>query len=88
MIILGMMQVSKKIPFDDPQVLMSIRGIYIFSNVVIAVVYLVLQSRINSKKGKTLLPLYYSCKGRSFTHALKIIESTRLIQITMIIIQT
>jgi hypothetical protein len=52
MIILGMMQVSKKIPFDDPQVLNGIRGLYIFSNVVIVVVYLVLQSRINSKKGK------------------------------------
>lgn len=60
MIILGMMQVSKKIPFDDPQVLMSIRGIYIFSNVVIAAVYLVLQSRINSKKGKasSILPRF------------------------------
>lgn len=55
MIILGMMQVSKKIPFDDPQVLMSIRGLYVFSNLIIAVVYLVLQSRINSKKGKAFL---------------------------------
>lgn len=55
MIILGMMQVSKKIAFDDPQVLMSIRGVYIFSNVVIAVVYLVLQSRINSKKGTVFI---------------------------------
>ncbi len=54
MIILGMMQVSKKIPFEDPQVLLGIRGLYIFSNVVIAVVYLVLQSRINSKKGKRI----------------------------------
>lgn len=72
MIILGMMQVSKKIPFDDPQVLLSIRGIYIFSNVVIAVVYLVLQSRINSKKGKaSSILLHYSCEGRSFIQALR-----------------
>ena len=51
MIILGMMQVSKKIPFDDPQVLMGVRALYIVSNVIIVAIYLYIQSKINSKKG-------------------------------------
>jgi hypothetical protein len=50
-IILGMMQVSKKIPFDDPQVLMGVRALYIFSNVLILGIYLYLQQQINKKKG-------------------------------------
>ncbi|KAL8937468.1 MAG: hypothetical protein Q9211_003679 [Gyalolechia sp. 1 TL-2023] len=54
-IILGMMQVSKKIPFDDPQVLMGVRILYIVSNIVIAGVYLYLQTKINSKKDLTTL---------------------------------
>ncbi len=51
MIILGMMQVSKKIPFDDPQVLMYVRILYIATNIIIAGVYLYLQQQINKKKG-------------------------------------
>jgi hypothetical protein len=50
-IILGMMQVSKKIPFEDPQVLMGVRGLYIVSNLIIIGMYLYIQSKINSKKG-------------------------------------
>ncbi len=50
-IILGMMQVSKKIPFDDPQVLMGVRALYIFSNVLILGIYLYIQQQINKKKG-------------------------------------
>lgn len=46
-----MMQVSKKIPFEDPQVLMGVRGLYIVSNLIIIGMYLYIQSRINSKKG-------------------------------------
>lgn len=83
MIILGMMQVSKKIPFDDPQVLLSIRGIYILSNMVIAAVYLVLQSRINSRKGNASnILLDCLCEGHSFLQALCIIEPTQLIKPT------
>ena len=55
MIILGMMQVSKKIPFDDPQVLMGVRALYIVSNVIIVAIYLYIQSKINSKKGSLYL---------------------------------
>lgn len=51
-IILGMMQVSKRVPFDDPDVLNIVRGVYITSNVIIALVYLYIQSVINKKKGK------------------------------------
>jgi len=51
-IILVMMQVSKKIPFDDPNVLMGIRVAYIISNLIIAGVYLYVQMLINKKKGE------------------------------------
>lgn len=47
-----MMQVSKKIPFEDPDVLMYVRGAYILSNVIIAGIYLYVQAKINAKKGK------------------------------------
>lgn len=50
-VILVMMQVSKKIPFEDPQVLMLVRGAYILSNLIIAGVYLYTQQQINKKKG-------------------------------------
>ncbi|KAL9014793.1 MAG: hypothetical protein Q9173_000584 [Seirophora scorigena] len=54
-IILGMMQVSKKIPFEDPQVLLGVRVLYIVTNIVIAGVYLYLQTIINAKKDLTTL---------------------------------
>lgn len=54
-IILGMMQVSKKIPFDDPQVLLGVRILYIVTNIIIAGVYLYLQNKINAKKGTLAL---------------------------------
>lgn len=46
-----MMQLAKKIPFEDPQVLLLVRGLYILSNVIIAGVYLVTQAKISGKKG-------------------------------------
>lgn len=48
-----MMQVSKKIPFDDPQVLMGVRALYIFTNVLILGIYVYVQQQINRKKGAT-----------------------------------
>jgi hypothetical protein len=54
-IILGMMQVSKRIPFDDPDTLNIVRGVYIASNVIIALVYLYIQFVINKKKDMTTL---------------------------------
>lgn len=50
-IILGMMQVSKKVDFENPNVLNIVRGLYIASNVIIALVYLYVQAQINKKKG-------------------------------------
>jgi hypothetical protein len=50
-IVLGMMQVSKKIPFDNPDVLLGVRVMYAVSNVIILAIYLYVQSVINKKKG-------------------------------------
>lgn len=46
-----MMQVSKRIPFDDPSVLMGVRGVYVASNFLIALIYLYIHAQINKKKG-------------------------------------
>lgn len=46
-----MMQLAKKVPFEDPQVLMLVRGMYILSNVIILGIYLFTQTKINGKKG-------------------------------------
>lgn len=46
-----MMQVSKRVPFDDPFVLNVVRAIYLASNVLIAGLYLFTQLKINKKKG-------------------------------------
>jgi len=54
-IILFFMQVSKKIDFNDPTVLTSVRALYVFSNVIIVGVYLYLQQQINKKKDLTTL---------------------------------
>ena len=52
-----MMQLAKKVPFDDPQVLMGVRAMYILSNVLILGLYLYTQAKINAKKG-TLVSLF------------------------------
>ncbi|EMC96990.1 hypothetical protein BAUCODRAFT_32734 [Baudoinia panamericana UAMH 10762] len=54
-IILVMMQASKKIPFEDPNVLMGVRGLYILSNVIIAGVYFYTKMQIDKKKDLTVL---------------------------------
>lgn len=54
-IILGMMQVSKRIPFDDPQTLLLVRAGYILSNVIIIAIYAFVHFKINKKKGMTPL---------------------------------
>lgn len=48
------MQVSKRVPFEDPSVLLGVRGIYIASNVFIAAIYLYIYSQVNKKKGSPL----------------------------------
>jgi len=54
-IILGMMQVSKRIPFDDPNVLNLVRATYVLSNVLIGAIYLYTSYVINKKKDLTTL---------------------------------
>ncbi|KAI0513134.1 inorganic phosphate transporter [Xylaria bambusicola] len=54
-IIFGMMQVSKKIPFDDPTVLNGVRALYIGSNLIIAAIYGYVLLQINKKKDLTTL---------------------------------
>lgn len=50
-IILVVMQLAKKIPFDDPDILTLVRGMYVVSNVAILSLYLYTQSKVNQKKG-------------------------------------
>ncbi|RMY86639.1 hypothetical protein D0864_07025, partial [Hortaea werneckii] len=54
-IILVMMQASKKIPFDDPNVLNGVRALYIVSNLIIAGVYIYVKIQIDKKKDMTVL---------------------------------
>ncbi|KAK4239235.1 inorganic phosphate transporter Pho88 [Achaetomium macrosporum] len=54
-IILGMMQVAKKIPFDDPQVLNLCRAAYIASNLIILGIYMYIKMVIDKKKDMTTL---------------------------------
>jgi len=45
------MQISKKVPFDDPNVLNAVRALYVFSNIIIAGIYFYVQMQINKKNG-------------------------------------
>ncbi|KAM0279578.1 hypothetical protein ACHAQH_004534 [Verticillium albo-atrum] len=66
-IMLGMIQVSRKVPFEDPSVLQGCRALYIFSNLLIAIVYLYIQSKINAKKGMSTWSLR--------SHSLQVFEA-------------
>ena len=46
-----MMQVSKRVPFDNLDVLNGVRALYIASNLIIAALYVYVQLQINKKKG-------------------------------------
>jgi hypothetical protein len=46
-----MMQVSKRIPFDDPNTLNMVRGLYICSNLIILAIYSWVAKSIKDKKG-------------------------------------
>ncbi|GIK00821.1 hypothetical protein Aspvir_004850 [Aspergillus viridinutans] len=54
-IILVMMQLAKKVPFDNPDVLFLVRCIYLASNVIILGLYMYTQSKISQKKDMTTL---------------------------------
>ncbi|KAK5133182.1 hypothetical protein LTR08_008118 [Meristemomyces frigidus] len=55
-IILVMMQASKKIPFEDPMTLNLVRALYVVSNILIAGVYLYTKMQIDKKRGTNNLP--------------------------------
>lgn len=46
------MQVSKKIPFDDPTVLNGVRALYLVSNLIMFSVYFYIGMQIKKKKGE------------------------------------
>ena len=52
------MQISKKIPFDDPNVLNGVRALYVVSNILIASIYFYVQTQINKKNGSLPSPFY------------------------------
>ncbi|ODM21287.1 hypothetical protein SI65_04340 [Aspergillus cristatus] len=54
-VILVMMQLAKKIPFENPEILMMVRGLYVLSNLIILSIYLFTQKKINTKKDMTTL---------------------------------
>lgn len=58
-IILVMMQVSKKIPFDNPDVLLGVRTLYIATNIAIAALYYYIYTIILQKKGASTFCLPY-----------------------------
>jgi len=45
------MQVSKRVPFDDPQVLMGVRILYVVSNLIIFGLYYYIGMNIKAKRG-------------------------------------
>ncbi|KAK4183805.1 inorganic phosphate transporter Pho88 [Podospora australis] len=83
-IILGMMQVAKKIPFEDPTVLNACRAAYIASNVIILGIYLYIQSVINKKKDLTTLkyvepaPMGSTEEGKLVTTTVQAYDLTQL----------
>ncbi|KAI1440696.1 inorganic phosphate transport PHO88 [Annulohypoxylon stygium] len=83
-IILGMMQVSKRIPFEDPNVLNIVRAIYIISNVIIASIYFYTQIQINKKKDLTTLkyvepaPMGSSEEGKLVTTTVHAYDSQQI----------
>lgn len=59
-IILGMMQVSKKIPMEDPDTMNLIRAGYLLSNAIIIAIYAYTHYVINKKKGNALALIHLS----------------------------
>ncbi|KAH7320814.1 inorganic phosphate transporter Pho88 [Stachybotrys elegans] len=83
-IILVMMQVSKRVPFDDPNVLNMVRALYLGSNIIVASIYLYIQSQINKKKDMTTLkyvepaPMGSSEEGKLVTTTIHAYDTAQL----------
>ncbi|KAK0710761.1 inorganic phosphate transporter Pho88 [Lasiosphaeris hirsuta] len=54
-IVLGVMQIAKKIPFEDPFVLNACRAAYILSNLIILGINLFIKFKVDKKKDLTTL---------------------------------
>lgn len=50
-VIVAMMQVSKRIPFEDPTWLNGLRLVYVLSNIVIVGIYVLVWQKIKAKNG-------------------------------------
>jgi Phosphate transport (Pho88) len=50
-IILGVMQLAKKIPFENPMILNACRAAYIISNLIILGISLYIKAVVDKKKG-------------------------------------
>jgi len=74
-IILVMMQVSKKIPFEDPNVLMGVRALYIVSNLLIAGIYFYTKMQIDKKRDMTVLK-YVEPSPMGSTEEPKVVTTT------------
>jgi len=46
-----MMQVSKRVPFEDPSVLLGVRVLYVVSNLIIFGLYYFISLKVKAKKG-------------------------------------
>jgi hypothetical protein len=53
-----MMQVAKKVPFEDPNVLNACRGLYVLSNLIIMGIYFYIKTKIDGKKGASFTREY------------------------------
>jgi hypothetical protein len=65
-----MMQASKKIPFDDPNVLLGVRVLYVVSNLIIFGIYFYVGMQIDKKKGTTCAIHVNTWLWQLLTHAL------------------
>ncbi|KAL2109063.1 hypothetical protein VUR80DRAFT_3009 [Thermomyces stellatus] len=54
-VVLGVMQIAKRVPFDNPDVLNGVRAMYLVSNLIILAIYYTIHSKINKKKDMTTL---------------------------------
>ena len=74
-IMLFFFQASKKIPFDDPNVLMGVRGLYALSNIVVFGVYFYIMKQIDAKNG--MFGAYSAAPARSSLHMAKSLTVTQ-----------
>ncbi|ORY74339.1 inorganic phosphate transporter Pho88 [Protomyces lactucae-debilis] len=52
---LGVMQIARKLDFEDPTILKSVRALYIVSNILIAIIFLVQYMNIQKRNDMTTL---------------------------------